>query len=68
MMNGKKKNLTILGIAILNLILTFFAVLNLKNMIPINIFEDSIGKNGIKATSFYFASISISNKCFSSYI
>lgn len=52
MMNGKKKNLTILGIAILNLILTFFAVLNLKNMIPINIFEDSIGKMASKQLLF----------------
>ena len=44
MMNRKKKNLTILVIAILNLILTFVAMIKLKAMIPINVFAKDITK------------------------
>ncbi len=44
MMNRKKKNLTILLLAVLNFILTIFAITNLKSMVPINIFKSDIGK------------------------
>ena len=44
MMNRKKKNLTILVIAILNFILTFVAMIKLKAMIPINVFAKDITK------------------------
>ena len=42
MMNRKKKNMTILGVAILNLILTCVAIFKLKAMVPINIFQHDI--------------------------
>lgn len=44
MMNRKKKNLAILGIAILNLILTVGVMFKLKAMIPINVFAKEIQK------------------------
>lgn len=44
MMNRKKKNLTILILAVLNFILTIVSIVNLKAMVPINIFESDIGK------------------------
>ena len=44
MMNRKKKNMTILGVAILNLILTCVAIFKLKAMVPINIFQHDIQK------------------------
>ena len=44
MMNRKKKNLTILGIGVLNFILTIVVMANLKSMIPINFFEEGIAK------------------------
>lgn len=44
MMNRKKKNLTILCIAILNLVLTIIAIIQLKSMIPINIFGEGKDK------------------------
>lgn len=44
MMNRKKKNLTIFGFAILNLLLTIVAMTKLKAMIPINLFEKEISK------------------------
>lgn len=43
-MNRKKKNLTILGIGVLNFILTIVVMANLKSMIPINFFEEGIAK------------------------
>jgi hypothetical protein len=44
MMNKKKKNFTILFIAVLNFILTVAAIIKLKSMVPINVFEKDIGK------------------------
>lgn len=44
MMNRKKKNLTILGIGVLNFILTIVVMANLKSMIPINFFKEGIAK------------------------
>lgn len=44
MMNRKKKNLTILCTAILNLILTIAAIIGLKSMVPINLFGQDISK------------------------
>lgn len=42
MKTKNKKNFTILGIGVLNLILSIFAISKLSNNIPINIFEDNV--------------------------
>lgn len=41
MLQGKKKNITILAVGVINFILTLFAMIGMDKRLPINIFKDS---------------------------